>query len=391
MKLSIISFTQKGRMLSEHIAGEAEEMEALLFTKQKAYAGQKRGPAGRTAFVEKPVGEWAGEQMEKGHALLFIGACGIAVRAIAPHLRDKLQDSPVLVMDENGKYVIPILSGHAGGANALAAYLAEKTGAQPVITTATDINRKFAVDLFAKRNGLFIGNKDGIAAVSAKALAGEEITLSVETGHWVCEAEDDLQEEWKTVKPFKDSEGIRILPYPPRQPVDVLVTSEKGQYPALLLLRPKEYVIGIGCKKGKRAEELEDFLKRRLEELGIETRQIWAAASVSQKKEEPGILEWCQKEKIPFWTYEAEELQAVEGDFQPSLFVKEQVGVDNVCERAAVKACGADGTLILKKCAEDGMTLAVAKRKWSVSFDEAEDHDCGNGTGKGGYDDRGGA
>ncbi|MCM1126156.1 MAG: cobalamin biosynthesis protein [Lachnospiraceae bacterium] len=371
MKLSIISFTQKGKILSERIAEEAEEMETLLFTRQKAYAGQKGGSAGRTAFTEKPVGEWAGEQMEKGHALLFIGACGIAVRAIAPHLKDKLRDSPVLVMDENGKYVIPILSGHVGGANALAVYLAEKTGAQAVITTATDMNRKFAVDLFAKKNGLFIVNKDGIAGVSAKALAGEEITLSIEKGHGIYGAEDDLQEKWKTVKPLRDFEGIRILPYPPREPVDVLITSEKGQFPAQLCLCPKEYVIGIGCKKGKEAKELEAFLRRKLKELGIETRQIWAAASVSQKKEEAGILAWCQKEKIPFWTYEAEELQAVEGDFQPSLFVKEQVGVDNVCERAAVKACGADGTLILKKCAEDGMTIAVAKRKWSVSFDEA--------------------
>ena len=103
-------------------------------------------------YVEEGMGEWAGKQMAEKHTLLFIGACGIAVRAIAPYITDKLHDSAVLVMDEGGNYIIPILSGHVGGANEIAVKIAVEIGAVPVITTATDINGKFAVDLFAKRN-----------------------------------------------------------------------------------------------------------------------------------------------------------------------------------------------------------------------------------------------
>ena len=131
---------------------------------------------GNTIAVQESVSVWAGEQMAAHHALVFVGACGIAVRAIAPWITDKLHDSPVLVIDEQGQYVIPLLSGHVGGANELAVRLAGELGAVPVITTATDLHGSFAVDLFAKRNDLWIHNREGIARVSAKILAGEKIT-----------------------------------------------------------------------------------------------------------------------------------------------------------------------------------------------------------------------
>ena len=273
--------------------------------------------------------------MQEQNALLFIGACGIAVRAVAPHLTDKLHDVPVLVMDEKGKYVIPILSGHMGGANDLANHIAKKTGAVPVITTATDLNKKFAVDLFAKRNNLYIANKDGIVKVSSKVLAGKEITICIETGHEItCE-----------------ETGVRIVPYPPDRFVDVVVTSKDDVFDTSLLLKPREYVIGIGCKKGKKANEIDKFISKTINEMGVSIMQIFALSSISQKSDEQGIIEWCRTEGIPFFTYTAEELQEVNGTFTKSVFVKNQVGVDNVCERAAVKACG-----------EDGMTIAIAMR-----------------------------
>ena len=179
MKLSIISFTQNGRVLSIKIAKLLDGMEYTLYTKYKACCQEEQ----TVRFVTQSIGEWAKEQFEERNALLFIGACGIAVRAIAPHITDKLHDSPVLVMDEKGEYVIPILSGHVGGANELAVSLAEKIGAKPVITTATDIHNQFAIDLFAKKNGLTIVNKDGIAKVSSKVLSGKRITMAIEHGH----------------------------------------------------------------------------------------------------------------------------------------------------------------------------------------------------------------
>ncbi len=353
MKLSVISFTENGKQLSESIVKLLEkELEIKLYT--KCEAGIKDDIYSDILFLKKSVGDWAKERMQEQNALLFIGACGIAVRAVAPHLTDKLHDVPVLVMDEKGKYVIPILSGHMGGANDLANHIAKKTGAVPVITTATDLNKKFAVDLFAKRNRLYIANKDGIVKVSSKVLAGKEITMSIEAGHEIIGGES----------------GIRFVPYPPMGVVDVVVTSKDDMFDTSLLLKPREYVIGIGCKKGKKANEIDDFILKAIKKKGISIMQIFALSSISQKRDEQGIVEWCRKEGIPFFTYTAEDLREVNGTFTKSMFVKNQVGVDNVCERAAVKACGEDGKLILPKVAENGMTIAVAKREWKVCFDE---------------------
>ena len=353
MKLSVISFTENGKQLSESIVKLLEkELEIKLYT--KCEAGIKDDIYSDILFLKKSVGDWAKERMQEQNALLFIGACGIAVRAVAPFLTDKLHDVPVLVMDEKGKYVIPILSGHMGGPNDLANHIAEKTGAEAVITTATDLNKKFAVDLFAKRNRLYIANKDGIVKVSSKVLAGKEITMSIEAGHEIIGGES----------------GIRFVPYPPMGVVDVVVTSKDDMFDTSLLLKPREYVIGIGCKKGKKANEIDDFILKAIKKKGISIMQIFALSSISQKRDEQGIVEWCRKEGIPFFTYTAEDLREVNGTFTKSMFVKNQVGVDNVCERAAVKACGEDGKLILPKVAENGMTIAVAKREWKVCFDE---------------------
>ena len=202
MALDIISFTEKGIRLSLDAARRLEEgspsVYCRLFTRcgasgvlpgKDAFGLEEEGragaeaapppdagkmPSGRsvTGFVAGSVSDWAGERMRRRRAMLFIGACGIAVRSIAPHLKDKLSDSPVLVMDELGKYVIPVLSGHIGGANRLALLLAERMGAEPIITTATDLNGSFAVDLFARENGLRIMERRKIAEVSSKVLSG---------------------------------------------------------------------------------------------------------------------------------------------------------------------------------------------------------------------------
>lgn len=352
MRLSMISFTENGKQLSERIAKLLEkELEVELYT--KCETGINDAAHSDILFVKTSIGDWTKERMKEKTALLFIGACGIAVRAVAPFLTDKLHDAPVLVIDEKGKFVIPILSGHMGGANDLANHIAEKTGAESVITTATDINKKFAVDLFAKRNNLYITNKDGIVKVSSKVLSGKEITISIETGH-----EITCQET-----------GVQLVSYPPVGFVDVVVTSKDDVFDTSILLKPREYVIGIGCKKGKDVDEIDKFILKTLNETGISVMQIFALSSISQKRDEQGIIEWCQKEGVPFLTYTAEELQEVKGNFSESSFVKAQVGVDNVCERAAMKACGEDGKLIVPKAAEDGMTIAVAKRKWKVCID----------------------
>jgi cobalt-precorrin 5A hydrolase len=262
-----------------------------------------------------------------------------------------------LVMDEQGQYVIPLLSGHVGGANELAARLAGELGAVPVITTATDLHGSFAVDLFAKRNDLWIHNREGIARVSAKILAGEKITMSVQTGHLA--VDENIPSE------------IRLCAYPPVERVDVLIADNTEEIfrkeAAELLLKPKKYILGAGCKKGTDSVKLEAFLRKILEEQDIAIEQVVALASIDVKKEERCLLEFSEKYRIPFRTYEAQELKAVQGEFHTSAFVKAQVGVDNVCERAAMRAAGADGQILLGKQVQDGMTVAIAEKVWKVT------------------------
>lgn len=383
MKVSIISFTLRGIELSLKIkmafSREAEE-DLCLYTKcshaekslterkltEKNLAEKDLVESG-LSYVEQPLTEWTGEQMKEHRSLLFIGACGIAVRAIAPFLTDKLNDVPVLVMDEQGRFVIPVLAGHVGGANELAIFLAERMGSTPVITTATDLNHCFAVDLFARRNALHIVNKDGIAKVSSRILAGEEVTMAVEEGH-LREEEAQTLRGRRVSRKTNIPEGIRLVST--EAPVDVLVAPASYGKGRLLTLRPKEYVIGIGCKRGKAAEQIDHFVNRALKESGISMEQVAAFASIDRKKDEEGILWMSSHYGISFVTCSAEELQQVEGNFHASEFVKSQVGVDNVCERAALRFSGPDGILVTGKQAEDGITVAIAKRRWSVFFDE---------------------
>ena len=353
MGIKIISFTENGMWLSKKVADVLENENVEIVT--KCSFAKNADKLSFMDYVEESIGEWAKKQMEEKHTLVFIGACGIAVRAIAPCITNKLYDSPVLVMDEEGNYIIPILSGHIGGANEIAGKIAKKIGSIPIITTATDINGKFAIDLFAKRNSLYIENKDGIAKVSSKILAGKEITIAIDRG---CLLEKSSIPEGITI--LSDLQTV----------ADIVITAKDKVKGTLLTLRPKEYILGIGCKRGKEEETIHQFILRNIDKIGISVEQIMAIASIDKKKNEVGLVEWCRKQRIPFWTFRAEQLQQMQGDFSVSDFVKEQVGVDNVCERAALRGCRYGGTLVYKKHAEDGMTIAIAKRKWRVGFNE---------------------
>ena len=316
MRLSVISFTKKGNELAkETFTGWQEEDVQIFQMHEDLHSGE--------------LLNWTKEQFRVGCALVWIGACGIAVRAIAPCVQDKLSDSPVVCMDEGGQFVIPILSGHAGGANALAKRIAEKIGAIPVITTATDVNDTFAVDLFALQNDLAIQNREGIARISAKVLQHEMVDIVISP---------DLTEL---------SHGV-------------------------LRLKPREYIIGIGCRQETSYQKLDTWIQKKLGELRLQNTDILALASIDLKKQEECLIRWSNSHRVPFVTYTAEELQAVEGIFSSSDFVKERTGVDNVCERAAMNAAGEAGELILKKQAEDGMTIAVARKKWTFDSKHQE-------------------
>ena len=342
MTIWLLSYTARGRALAARVADilKSEGHGCRTFALPKfAEAGDE--PLTRSAP------EWAGEGFRRADALVFCCASGIAVRAIAPHVRDKRRDPAVLVLDEGGTFVIPLLSGHLGGANALALDLADKLSATPVLTTATDVNGLFAVDVFAKGNDLYIEDMALAKAVSAALLAGEKVGFRA-----------DLPVEGALPRGLIEGDA----------PLGIYVSAGTGApFPRTLRLIPRRYVAGLGCRRGKSEGELESFLLGNLEKSGVGLYELKALASIDLKRDEPGLTALADKLGLPFLTYSAEDLKAASGDFTPSAFVKEVTGVDSVCERAAVLASG--GGLAVKKIAENGVTFALAKKEEAIRFE----------------------
>ena len=276
------------------------------------------------------------------------------MRSISPFLDHKSKDPAVVVMDEKGIFAISLLSGHLGGANELAGMLANLTGAIPVITTATDVNGRFAVDLFAKKNGLYIMNMDYAKQISADILDEKQIGFYSDFPV-VGNVPEELS-VWNEREVFEGTNGICVT-------LDV----RKQPYKQSLNLIPKIVSIGVGCKKGTPLEKIEARVLKVLEKCGVAMQSIEQVASIDLKKNEPGLKAFCEKYKLAFITYTAEELRQVEGEFENSAFVEAITGVDNVCERCAVRSAD-NGRLLWKKEAADGVTVALAVRDWSVDF-----------------------
>lgn len=288
---------------------------------------------------------WTAEHFAQDEALIFVGAVGIAVRAIAPHCRSKAADPAVVAVDEGGNFAVPLLSGHLGGANALARALAKACGAVPVITTATDVNGLFAVDLWAKAQNCAVLEPGRIKRVSGALLAGQTVRY---WSPWPVAGEAHAGVE-KTDEPEAADFALTLTP--------------QGE---ALHLVPRIGVLGVGCRRGTTAQQLEEAFAAFCAASGLSPAAVCAAASIDLKKDEPGLAAFCKAHGWPITFYPADELRAVPGQFTPSAFVASVTGVDNVCERSAVKASG--GMLLLPKTAGGGVTLALAVRPFAPDW-----------------------
>ncbi|OUO94442.1 cobalamin biosynthesis protein [Cloacibacillus sp. An23] len=313
MKAAVAAFSEKGIALALRVArGLGAEVWAPA---RYAREGLR--------VIEPSLTEWAGARFADCGALVFVSACGIAVRAIAPFVKSKAEDPAVVVLDEAGENVVSLLSGHLGGANEIARKIAAMTGGRAVVTTATDVRGVTAVDSWAVANDCAVENVRAIKYISSAALEGRAIGVAVT---------DELQ------------------PAP---------------WPVTLWLRPRVLTLGVGCKRGADfaalAADAEDFL----EGAGVSPLSLAAVASIDIKKDEPAIIKLAEKYKVPFVTYGAEELRGAPGRFSYSERVERETGVGCVCERAAVLAAGM-GVLMRGKAVYPGVTLALAKHRRKV-------------------------
>ena len=339
MKIALFAYSRQGcktaRRVLEHFKGN----EIQVFTMERfSEAG--------FAPIQRPSPSFYGPLFDWADALIFVGSCGIAVREIAPHVKSKLTDPAVIAVDELARFTVPLLSGHIGGANALAMELADFLGATPVITTATDIHQKFSVDAWAASQGLHIASLSAAKHVSARIL----------------EATVPICSDFPMVTPLPGGtvEGTS-------GEIGICISARKREpFDETLLLVPPVLHLGLGCRRGTPVEKFREAVDLVLQEHNIHPKAIGQAASIDLKSDEEGLLAFCRERELPAVFYAAEQLRAVPGTFTASPRVQAVTGVDNVCERAAM--VGAE-KLLVKKTIHDGVTVAVAMTNWEVHFE----------------------
>lgn len=334
MNIELIAFTEAGLRLAER-AADALAADGDLARAARGFGEEKAD-----------LRAWTARGFERADALVFVGAAGIAVRAVAPYVRSKAGDPAVLVLDEGGRFVVPILSGHIGGGNRLARRVAAHLGAQPVLTTATDVRGVFAVDEWAVSQGLAIVNPACIKPVSARLLRGETVRI-------------------KSDAPLRGStpDGVELTQ---ADDYDVLISHGASCRAGALHLVPRCLVLGVGCRKGIEVETVENVLAEFLARCGVSPLALCGVRSIELKAREQALLHLCARRNLPFETYSAQELSALPGEFTASDFVRGATGVDNVCERSAVLGSGG-GALVARKYAKNGVTMALAMR--AVCYD----------------------
>lgn len=336
MRSAVFAFTGRGKATARRVAARLAGEVAL-------YAPARLAGEGFEAY-EGSLPQFVGGLFDRD-ALVFVGATGIAIRAVAPHVASKRSDPAVIGIDEAARFVIPLLSGHIGGANALARRLAEALDATPVITTATDVNGRFSVDAWATDHGMAITSMALAKRVSAEILTrdipfytdGTRPEALANGLTWGDSGDLGVCVSVRDIKPFRDT----------------------------LLLVPRALRLGIGCRRGTPVEAVVAAVQKVLSENKLRIEGVAGVASIDVKADEAGLLECCRSHMWPVAFYSAAQLNAVEGSFSRSEFVKKTVGVDNVCERAAAAS---GGKIIVNKTALNGVTVAVAEEKWGIEF-----------------------
>lgn len=335
MSVGIIAFSERGISLGERI---------------QSYFTEKNQPASLTRCLDGGLEGWTAEHFRQDSALVFIGSCGIAVRAVARHIVSKTSDPAVVVIDELATYSVALLSGHIGGANELASELASFTGAIAVITTATDRNGVFSIDTWAKKQNLSIVNPERIKSISVHLLVGEAVGV-------------------KSLFPIKGKlpKGLELLD----GSYHVLITYKTNGKSDALRLVPRVITLGIGCRKDTDVSTIESAYALMLAKASCHPAAVARVCSIDMKADEPGILEFCSHHQLPYETFSAKELQKVPGTFTSSAFVQSVAGVSNVCERSAVLG-SKGGKLLSGKNAGFGVTMALAISPYTVRFGEGD-------------------
>ncbi|WP_405305113.1 cobalt-precorrin 5A hydrolase [Methanobrevibacter sp.] len=337
MKVAIISVSEKGYDLSLSLK-EKLDLDSTII---------------KTDLYHKNVKKYFPILFYEYDAIIAIMASGILVRSIAPLIESKVTDPAVLNIDDNGNFVISLLSGHLGGANRLTQKVASLIGATPVITTSTDVNKKLGIDVLAKDLYLSIDNTKEILFFNKCILEGKKISLTVNPNR-------DFSYLFRYLNDNTLETDISVS-YSTKVNNNEIVACVDGHE---LILSERKIVAGMGCRRGKECINIYNALESSVKELNIDISRINELTSAEIKKDEKGMLELSEKLNIPINFVDLEKLELFESnDIQKSEFVKSKFGIYGVCEPSALIMAGFDSKLIYKKTSYSGVTIAIAVSK----------------------------
>lgn len=296
-------------------------------------------------------------QLEQFRNIIFIGAMGICVRAIAPIVHDKHTDPAVVCVDSTGRYAVSVLSGHIGGANDLCRRVAAITGAEPVVTTQSDVTGLWALDTLASRFGWTAETDSaGMNPAIFSFVNGRPTALLIDVNdEGTRYLLSTLPEHVKVVRTVEEAKGMGLL---------IAVTYRNYSFAGrILYYRPRVLSIGMGCRKDCSPEGVAGFIENALAENGLSPLSIKNLATIELKKDEALFAELTRHWQVPGMVYEASQLQDIEVP-NPSEKVREVTGVWGVAESCAI-AASEGGTLVMEKTkgklSEDNdFTFAVA-------------------------------
>ncbi len=336
LKIALVSINQPSLDSALRLNGYLNDYEVDIYGKKDLKHDYK------DLITYEKIDTVLGNGWKKYDAIICILAMGIVVRKIAPLLESKATDPAILVMSMDLSKVIPLLSGHIGGANELSDIIASRVeGCINFISTATDQVKAFAFDMFAKKNNMEIENLDKLANISNRLINKKSVKVFAPKSIFDT-IEDKINLELASKEQIDENTVI----------IDSLGKSEQ------LHLKPKIY-LGMGCNRGTSFEDIEKAFLWFLDKHALEKEQIANIASFEAKADEQGLLEFANKYDFDIKFFDEKQINELEGEFSPSQATK-FFGLKGVAEPSSVLVSKYKELVLPKEVYEKKITIAGA-------------------------------
>ncbi len=345
-KISVLAITKNGIKISQNLKE--------LFPEWNIFAPAKFSSKNNLiTWYSEPTSEKIFEIFKNNDAIICLFSLGAVIRLISPHIKDKKTDPAVIVIDDKKKFVISALSGHIGGANELAKKIAEKLQAQPVITTAADVNKTIAVDLVGRDFGWKIEDDSNVTRISAYMVNEEEIGVFQDVGerNWYKQLPKNVS-TYSTIEELKNSKSKANLIISDKIIEDDLASKS-------VIYRPPSLVIGIGLHWDTSKETIKDGINDCLEKFKLSSKSMAKLVSIKKSEDVQGLIDAGKEMGIPVEYIEREDLAKVTAP-NPSDTVKAFEGTSSVSEAAAILV--SNGKLIVEKQKfPPNLTISIAR------------------------------